>query len=223
MSCLVNTESVVGGPNWLAYLAGMARDLTLYDSDISGNCYKVRLLLAQLRLPYRKVALDLLKGEARTDDFRKLNPFYRVPFLVEGDFKLAESNAILLYLAEGTAFLPSDRKLRYKVLEWMFFEQNQVVPSIAVSRFMLRFASHEANAADIVRVQRKRGEAALGVLESHLAQHPFLVADTYSIADIALFGYVPLSPEGRFELEPYPAIRQWISRVRAQTDFVEMM
>src|SRR5437868_15521542 len=111
------------------------REITLYDAPISGNSYKVRLLLSQLDLPYKRVIIDLLKGEARSESFKKLNPFYRVPFLTDGDFGLAESGAILLYLARGSRYLPDDPRAQALVTQWLFFEQNQLEASIAVSRW----------------------------------------------------------------------------------------
>ena len=199
------------------------RELTLYDSTISGNSYKCRLLLAQLELSYKLVPIDLLKGEARTDSFKKVNPFYRVPFLTDGDFSLAESNAILLYLARGTRLLPDDARLQALITQWLFFEQNQLEPSIAVSRWFLRFAPDSTNAKASVELQRGRGTKSLEVLEQHLSQADFLVGNAYSVADIALFGYTPLAPEANFPLGPYPGIRAWIDRVRSQPRFVPMV
>lgn len=199
------------------------RELTLYDATISGNSYKCRLLLAQLELSYQLVPVDLLKGEARTDSFKKVNPFYRVPFLTDGDFSLAESNAILLYLARGTRFLSDDARLHAHVTQWMFFEQNQLEASIAVSRWFVRFAPDSPHAKSNLEVQRGRGTRSLEVLEQHLATNEFLVGNAYSVADIALFGYTPLAPEANFPLGPYPNVRAWIDRVRAQPRFVPMV
>jgi glutathione S-transferase len=197
------------------------RDLTLYDSAISGNAYKCRLLLNQLGLPYRRIEIDLLKGEAKAAPFRALNPFYRVPFLIDGDFKLGESNAILLYLARGSRYLPEDPRQLALIHQWMFFEQNQLEASIAVSRFVLRWEANSPNTPAIVDSQRRRGFASLKVLEAHLATHDFLVG-AYSVADIALFGYTPLAPEGGFPLDDFPHVRAWLDRVRAQERFVPM-
>lgn len=199
------------------------RELTLYDSAISGNSYKCRLLLAQLELPYKLVPVDLLKGEARSDGFKKLNPFARVPFLTDGDFALAESNAILLYLARGTRYLPDDPRAQALVMQWMFFEQNQLEASIAVSRWYMRFAAEHPNAKASLESQRTRGIKSLEALEQHLGANTFLVGNTYSVADIAVFGYAPLAPEAGFPLGPYPNVRAWIDRVRTQPRFVPMV
>lgn len=197
------------------------RELTLYDSSISGNSYKCRLLLAQLELPYQLVPLDLLKGEARAESFKKLNPFYRVPFLIDGDFSLAESNAILLYLARGSRYLPDDARAQALIAQWMFFEQNQLEASIAVSRWFVRFASQSPHAKTTLELQKGRGTKSLEILEQHLAKHDFLVGG-YSVADIALFGYTPLAPEGGFALDAYPQVRAWIERIKQQPRFVAM-
>ena len=197
------------------------RELTLYDSAISGNSYKCRLLLAQLELPYKLVPVDLLKGAARTESFRKLNPFYRVPFLTDGDFSLSESNAILLYLARGSRFLPDDARAQALIAQWMFFEQNQLEASIAVSRWFLRFEPQSPRAKPALELHKLRGTRSLEVLEQHVAKNEFLVGG-YSVADIALFGYTPLAGEGGFPLDGFPHVRAWIERVKAQPRFVPM-
>jgi glutathione S-transferase len=188
----------------------------LYDYHESGNAYKVRLLLCQLGLPYERVAVDILKGETRTPAFLALNPNGRIPVLVLDDgTPLAESNAILFHLAEGTALLPADRLARARVLQWMFFEQYSHEPYVAVLRFWAFAGMLEANAA-LVPEKRQRGEAALAVMEGHLQQRDFFVDDRYSIADIALFAYTHVAGEGGFELSRYPAVERWISRVQSQ-------
>lgn len=200
----------------------MEATLTLFDSPISGNAYKVRLVLANLGRTYRRVELDLLAGDARAESFRRENPLGRVPFLVDGDFKLAESNAILLYLARGTPLLPDDAHAQALIHQWMFFEQNQVEPSIATSRYLRRWRAGDAMTPTVLASQRGRGEASLAILERHLAATPFLVAGRYTVADISLFGYVPLSDEAGFPLEPYPSIRAWVQRVTAQPGYLPM-
>jgi glutathione S-transferase len=197
----------------------LMRELTLYDSAISGNSYKCRLLLNQLEVPYKLVPVDLLAGEARSAGFKKLNPFYRVPFLTYGDFGLGESNAILLYLARGSRYLPDDARTQALIAQWMFFEQNQLEASIAVSRWILKFEPNGPLSKEMVATQRKRGQRSLEILEHHLSTHDFLVS-AYSVADIALFGYTPLATEGGFPLDGFPAIRRWIERVREQPRFI---
>ncbi len=194
--------------------------LRLYDHLESGNGYKVRLLLAQLGLPYERVELDILRGETRTPAFLARNPNGRIPLLVlEDGSSLAESNAIQFYLADGTPFLPDDRLERARVLQWMFFEQYSHEPYIAVLRFW-QHAGLLAERAQEVPEKRRRGEAALAVMEGHLAQRSFFVGERYTIADIALFAYTHVAHEGGFDLAPYPAVRAWIERVRAQPGHV---
>ena len=200
----------------------MAHERVLYDSRISGNAYKVRLALAQLGLRCRVVAVDVLGGEARTAEFRKLNPFGRVPFFVDGDLALAESNAILVHLARESPLWPGDPRDQARALQWMFFEQNQIEASIAVVRWFVRFEPHHPRRPAAEELLHGKGVAALAVLEHHLSQHEFLVGECYSVADIALFGYVHVAPEGGFPLEAYPAVLSWIRRVRAQPGFIGM-
>ena len=190
--------------------------LRLYDYLESGNGYKVRLLLHQLEIPYERVELDITRGETRTPEFLARNPNGRIPLLEleDGSF-LAESNAIQFYLAEGTGLLPDDRLDRARVLQWMFFEQYSHEPYIAVVRYW-----HHIGIADVrreeVELRRERGYEALAVMDGHLARHDFFVGGRYSIADIALYAYTHVAHEGGFDLTPYPAVRAWLDRVRAQ-------
>ena len=195
--------------------------LTLYDYLPSGNGYKVRLLLRLLQRPYTLIEKDILKGETRTPEFLQLNPNGRVPVLVLDDgTPLAESNAILWYLAEGTPYLPEDRLERAQVLQWMFFEQYSHEPNIATTRFWLK---HPELLDDARRAQlpakRKQGYAALDVMERRLAGEPYLVGGRLSIADIALYGYTHVAEEGEFDLAAYPAVRAWLERVRDRPDY----
>ncbi len=197
--------------------------MRLYDFGDSGNGYKVRLLLAQLGRPYELVPIDILKGESRTAEFLARNPAGKIPVLELDDGTcLAESNAILFHLAEGTRFLPEDPLDRARVLQWMFFEQYAHEPNIATSRFWLRHAErtawHEARLAD----KKTAGEAALRVMQEHLATRDWFVAGRYGIADIALYAYTHVAPEGGFALEPWPAIRAWLARVEQQPGYVPL-
>jgi glutathione S-transferase len=189
----------------------------LYDFLPSGNGYKVRLLLTQLDIPFERIELDILKDETRTPEFLQKNPNGRIPTLeiAPGEF-LAESNAILFYLAEGTPFLPDDRWERAQVLQWMFFEQYSHEPNIATSRFWLQHFDLTEERRKALDQKREPGYAALTVMERHLAQHPFFVGERYSIADIALYAYTHVADEGGFDLSRFPAIRGWLERVRAQ-------
>jgi glutathione S-transferase len=188
----------------------------------SGNCYKVLLALAQLRRPCEIVELDIRTGATRTPGFLALNPNGRVPLLeLDDGTTLAESNAILFYLAEGTELFPEDRLARARVLQWMFFEQYSHEPYIATTRYWIRFLDAGDRFAERIAEHREKGHAALAVLEQQLADRDFLV-DRYSIADIALFAYTHVAHEGGFDLAPYPAIRAWLDRVRATPGFVPM-
>ena len=191
--------------------------LTLYDYLSSGNGYKCRLLLAQLGIPYRRVELDILKGETRTPEFLARNPNGRIPALeLEDGTVLSESDAILFYLAEGTPFLPDDRLGRARVLQWLFFEQYSHEPFIAVARFILHLLPPDTpRRAELPRLHQG-GHAALAVMERRLAEHPFLVADRYTIADIALYAYTHVSDEGGFDLAGYPGVQAWMERVAGQ-------
>jgi glutathione S-transferase len=196
-------------------------ELTLFHAPISGNSYKVVLLLSQLGRPCRIVKVDLLGGEARTEAFRGINPFGRIPYLAEGGFGLAKSNAILLYLARGSAFLPDEPRTIARIHQWMFFEQNQIETSLATLRFMLHVRRGHPLAEHAVALHRSQGVAALDVLERHLSGHDFL-AGHYSVADIAVYAYTHVAPQAGIPLDPYPAVRSWIDRIEATQGFVPL-
>jgi glutathione S-transferase len=193
----------------------------LYNVAYSGNSYKVRLLLAQLGLRCEIIEVDILKGESRTAEFLKINPNGRTPVLDDNGFILAESNAILAYLAQGTKFLPDDRKKFGLIFQWLFFEQYSHEPFIATSRFWLQYKPDSPEKTALLVSKRDGGWAALRVMENHLAKNDFFVGD-YSITDIALFAYTHVSHEAGFPLDDFPKIRAWIERVEAQPGFVPM-
>jgi glutathione S-transferase len=196
--------------------------MKLHNVAYSGNSYKVRLLLAQLGIPCEIVEVDILKGESRTAEFFKINPNGRTPVLDDNGFILAESNAILAYLAKGTKFLPEDRQKFALVFQWMFFEQYSHEPYIATSRFWLQHKPDSLEKSALLASKRDGGWAALKIMEDHLVKSDFFVGD-YSIADIALFAYTHVSHEGGFSLDDFPKIRAWVERVKAQPGFVSMM
>jgi glutathione S-transferase len=196
--------------------------MKLYNVAYSGNSYKVRLLLAQLDLPCEIIEVDILKGESRTPEFLRINPNGRTPVLDDNGFVLAESNAILAYLARGTEFLPEDRKSWARVFQWMFFEQYSHEPFIATSRFWLQHKPDSPDRAALLAAKRDGGWAALRIMEDHLKQNEFF-ATQYSIADIALFAYTHVSQEGGFPLDSFPKVRDWLERVAAQPGFVQML
>jgi glutathione S-transferase len=192
----------------------------LYDSPVSGNCYKVRLLLAHLGLPYERHAVDVVDRSGRRELLGGLNPALRIPTLILDDGRpLAESNAILMYLGEGSPYVPEDPYERAQVLQWLFFEQYSHEPYIAVVRFWVAFAPEPPGEEEIA-ARRRAGHGALKGMERHLTDRAFLVGDAYTVADIGLYAYTHIAGEGGFELERYPAIRAWLERVRAQPGHV---
>jgi glutathione S-transferase len=190
--------------------------MLLYDSAVSGNCYKVRLLLAQLGIETDRREVDVVHRTGRLELLGELNPALKVPTLVLDDGRaLAESGAILNYFAEGSPYLPEERFLRAQVLQWMFFEQYSHEPYIAVVRFWVAFSADPPPEAEI-EARRRPGYAALEAIERHLAERSFLVGERYTIADIALYAYTHVAHEGGFELARFPAIGAWLERVAAQ-------
>jgi glutathione S-transferase len=191
--------------------------IKLYQFHPSGNCYKVRLLLNQLRIPFETVELDLVGGATRSPEFKAKNAIGKVPTveLQPGVF-LAESNAILWYFAEGTPFIPSDKLERARMLQWMFFEQYSHEPYVAVARAWISFFGIPAGKERELEERIQKGYAALDVMERELEKRPFFAGERYSLADIALYAYTHVAEEGRFELKRYPAIRAWFERVQAQ-------
>jgi glutathione S-transferase len=195
----------------------------LHGNSISGNCWKPAMMLHARGLPFRWVEVDILRGESRTPGFLTLNPNGRVPLLQLPDGRLlAESNAMLLHLGEGSAWIPSDTYLRAKMYEWLFFEQYSHEPYVATVRFWVRYAGKAQEKAQEIVERTVRGHAALGVMENTLAAAPFLVGEQPTLADIALYAYTHVAPEGGFSLDGYPAIRRWLDRVAALPGFVPM-
>jgi glutathione S-transferase len=197
--------------------------MRLYNSPVSGNCYKVRLLLAQLGLEYETMELSVVDRSNRAEVLGELNPAQRVPTLILDDGRpLAESNAILWYFGDGTRYVPADPYERAQVLQWMFFEQYSHEPYIAVVRFWLGYSGTPEKVADQIPAKMKGGYAALDAMERHLEGRDFLVGAGYSIADISLYAYTHVAHEGDFDLGPYPAIRAWLDRVAAQPGHVSI-
>jgi glutathione S-transferase len=197
--------------------------IRLHDNLSSGNGYKVRLLLAQLGIPFERVEYDIDEGETRTPEFfEKINSNGRVPVLEieDGNF-LSESNAILFYLADGASYLPDERFARASVLRWMFFEQYSHEPNIATPRFWI---THRLEMTDerrtALETKRKLGYDALRVMERQLSSSEFFVGDRYSIADIALYAYTHVADEGGFDLGHFPSVNTWLKRVAGQPGHV---
>jgi glutathione S-transferase len=195
--------------------------LLLYDSSVSGNCYKVRLLLAHLGIPYERRELSVVDRSNRSEVLGDLNPAQRVPTLVLDDGRaLGESGAILWYFAEGTEFVPEDRYERAQMLQWMFFEQYDHEPALAVVRFWVAYSGRPEAFADRLEGRMAAGYRALDAMERHLDGRIFFVGDRLSLADIALYAYTHVAPEGGFELDSYPAIGAWLDRVAARPGHV---
>jgi glutathione S-transferase len=191
--------------------------IKLHQFQASGNCYKVRLLLHQLAIPFEVREVDLLAGEARTPAFKAMNPIAKTPTVeLEPGVFLAESNAILWYFAEGTPFIPTGRLERARMLQWMFFEQYSHEPYIAVVRAWHTFFGIPPGKEQELEERTQKGYAALDIMEGELRQRPFFAGEHYSLADIALYAYTHVAEQGRFDLGRYPAIRSWFERVQAQ-------
>ena len=200
--------------------------ITLHGMTGSGNCYKPALAMRQLGIPFEWREVDILQGASRTPEFLAKNPNGKVPLLEVsqgGETRaLAESNAMLCYLADGTRLLPDDRWPRAQVMQWLFFEQYSHEPHIATVRFWVKYLGKEDEWREKIVETRKKGYAALGVMERALDRAPFLAGEAYTVADIALYAYTHVAHEGGFSLEAYPAVRDWLARVEAQPGHVEM-
>jgi len=203
----------------------MADGYTLYSMQDSGNCYKPRLLLHLLGLAFRLIETDSRDGSTRKPEYLALNPNGRVPLLILPDGrKLSESNAMLLYLAEGTKYLPADRYERALVNQWLFFEQYDHEPQIAVARSWITVYPDKRGKATPEQLAgwQQKGNHALGVMEQRLAGNDWLVGSGYSVADIALYAYTHVADEGGYDLGRYPGISRWIERVAAEPRHVPL-
>jgi glutathione S-transferase len=198
--------------------------IVLYDNWDSGNGYKVRLLFAHLGLAYRLVDLDTDHGGTRTPEFLAINPNGKIPAVVLDDGRpLFESNAIMLYFAEGTPLLPQDRYARALVAQWLFFEQYSHEPQVAVARYIHRHLpqDHARHAELSMRIEN--GRKALAVMERQLAASPFMVGGAFSIADIGLYAYTHVAGQGGFDLSEFPAVQAWCARIAALPGHVPML
>lgn len=195
----------------------------VYGDSISGNCYKIQLLCSQLDIPYDWQEIDILNGDTRTEEFLAMNANGRIPLLALPDGRyLAESNAILQYLADGSELAGKDRFGRASVLQWMFFEQYSHEPNIATSRFIIKYLGSPPDRQDALQEKQVGGYKALDVMEGHLANNDFFVDGDHSLADIALYAYTHTADEGGFDLAAYPAVREWLARVEATPGYVPM-
>lgn len=196
---------------------------TLLGDHRSGNCYKVALAMKMTGTSYRWREIDVVGGATRSADFLAINPNGKVPLLQLPDGSwLAESNAMLIHLAEGTDLLPDKGGDRARVFQWLFFEQYSHEPYIAVARFMLRFGQGRDGGRERMEALWERGHQALWVMETTLARQPYMAGRRYSIADIALYAYTHVAGEGGFDLQPYPAVREWLCRVTERPDHFDL-
>lgn len=201
----------------------MTGALKVYGDSRSGNCYKVQLAAAELGIDYDWEEVDILAGESRTAAFLAMNPNGRIPLLqMPGDRYLAESNAILCYLADGHALAGGDREGRARVLQWLFFEQYSHEPYIATSRFIVQYLGNPPERRADLEAKRDGGLQALAVMEGELGKRDFIASDRFTLADIALYAYTHVAPEGGFELTDYPNIRAWLSRIEARDNYLPM-
>jgi glutathione S-transferase len=197
---------------------------TLYSMQRSGNSYKARLALAQLRIPYQLVEIDILKGDSHTPEFLQKNPNGQVPLLeVAAGRYLAESNAILWYIAGGTPLAPESRVERAEALQWMFFEQHALEPNIGAAYFWLALVKGGRDLqTHALEDWMERGYAALQVMENHLKTHDYFAAGQFTIADIALYGYTHVADQCDYDLSTFPSVRAWLRRVEQVPGFVTM-
>jgi glutathione S-transferase len=201
--------------------AGMV--MKIYGDIKSGNCYKVRLTASILGIEHEWIHTDILAGDTKTSEFLKLNPNGKIPLLVlDDDYCLSESNAILNYLAAGSELLPSDRFLLALTQQWQFFEQYSHEPYIAVARFINRYLSLPEERKEEYEAKQEGGHKALVVMEKQLTQSPFLAGESFTVADISLYAYTHVAEEGGFELSRYPAIQNWLKRISVLPNYVGM-
>ena len=195
----------------------------VYGDINSGNCYKIKLLMALLDIEHEWIVLNILDGETQTDTFKSKNPNAKIPILElhDGSF-LSESNAILNFLADGTSYLPGDTLLRARVLQWQFFEQYSHEPYIAVARFIEKFLGMPAERLQEYHDKQKGGHKALQIMEQQLEKSRYLVEDHYTIADISLYAYTHCADEGGFDISQYAAISAWLERIAAYPKHVTM-
>ena len=197
--------------------------IKVYGDLYSGNCYKVQLALAHLQIPYEWRHIDILKKESRTPEFLAKNPNGKIPVLeLENGTFLAESNAILYYLADGTSLIANDRLGRAQSLQWLFFEQYSHEPYIAVARYIVHYLHRPPEQESLLQQKVAPGYAALQVMEQQLANRSYFINDQFGIADIALFAYTHVAHEGGFDLTPYRCVREWLARVQALPRHIPM-
>lgn len=197
--------------------------MKIYGDVRSGNCYKLKLLCALLSIEYDWIAVDILRGETRSEEFLAMNPNAQIPVCVTDDGAiLTQSNAILYYLGQGSPYWPVEALAQTRVLEWQFFEQYSHEPGVAVARFIRLYQGMPEDRRDEYQACLQAGYRALDVMEARLQQQDYLAADTVSLADISLYAYTHVAHEGGFDLAAYPAIGAWISRIQRMDAYIPM-
>jgi len=197
--------------------------LKVYGDSKSGNCYKIQLLCSEMQIGYEWHEVDLMAGDTRTEEFLAMNRNGKIPLLALPDGRyLAESNAILCFLADGSEFFAGDAFARAEILQWLFFEQYSHEPNIATSRFIIRYLGNPPDKQAALEEKKAGGYKALDVMEQQLSENDYFAGREFSIADIALFAYTHVAHEGGFDLGPYVAIHNWIGRVKARANYMEM-
>lgn len=198
---------------------------TIYATMGSGNCFKVQLLMRQLGISFNAVNIDVLKGETRSPKYLAINPNGKVPYLRLADGQgIGESNAMLIHLAEGTDFMPTDLLERTQVFEWLFWEQSSHEPYISPARFWIAIMPEgRAQRTEQIAEWHQGGNKALRIMDDHLAKNDFLVGNRYTIADIGLYGYTHVAHEGEFDMSQYPSVCAWMDRVSSTPNYLRMM
>jgi glutathione S-transferase len=198
--------------------------IKIHDSKLSGNAWKIRILLGNLGIPFERVTYALPEGKTYTPEFLQKNPLGKVPLVELDDGQsIFESDAILYYFADGTELLPKDRLARARVLQWMFFEQNEVMLNLALPRFWIGIKKAKADNLEQIKVRQDAGYKSLEIMDAHLKTRKFFVNDQYSIADISLYPYAALAHEGEYEMERFPNIQAWFERIRAQRGYTSLI
>ncbi len=201
----------------------MSEQLLIYGDSRSGNCYKLQMLCAELELQYEWREVNILKGETHTPEFLGMNPNGKIPLLiVNGNYCLPESNAIMCYLADGHELTGNERRSRADVLSWMFFEQYSHEPYVATARFIIKYLGNPPDRRAVLEEKQQGGYRALNIMEQRLAETEYFAGDAFTLADIALFAYTHVADEGGFDLASYTAINTWMERIRARPAFVAM-
>lgn len=195
----------------------------IYGDSMSGNCYKIKLLCSLLQIEHQWIEVNIMAGETRSSEFLAMNPNAKIPLLVtEQKQVIAESNAILYYLAQGSHLFPTEILQQSLCLQWMFFEQYSHEPYIAVARFISKYLGSPADRLDELESKKEGGNKALAVIEIQLQKSPYLLGDSLTIADISLFAYTHVAYEGGFDLNNFPTILAWISRIERQRNFINI-